>query len=394
MTARWQLTWTAPAGSGPAAPHGLPHRAGGRWAEPAGLDGNGGRHRPLPTYHLERTRGLAAATPYHYQVSCAQCRRAWVNPPGKPPGTSAAAAWRCGSRPPIPLTAHAWPAAHRAGHPDLGARMPRTVTLDVTAQGAGGGGWYRALRFGQAARGPYWLPASAVRGHGRHHRPAPGPRRPRGPAEHRHAGPGGPDLERARHRRYGGPATGCGGRAARRPGPPSTCRPGRPHLYLYGQRRDHGYAATSTGCRRRRRRATGPAARALTAAVTPPPPRRPRPTSVPPRPRPPRVQLAWDPVPGASGYDVEIQQSHGDSYVLLPATGTFALRTGPETTDSVTVTVTRPGTTLQLDGAARQAMAAGACSCAPPMRGVTPHGASVSVSNDPASSWRPVRPPG
>ena len=95
------------------------------------------------------------------------------------------------------------------------------------------------------------------------------------------------------------------------------------------------------------------------------------------------LQLAWDPVPGATGYDVEIGQSHGDSYVLLPATGTFALRTGPETTDSVTVTVTRTGTTLQLTG-----LPASYGSWSLFVRATNAGGNSawrgVSVSNDPA----------
>ncbi len=38
---------------------------------------------------------------------------------------------------------------------------------------------------------------------------------------------------------------------------------------------------------------------------------------------------------GATGYDVEIQQSHGASYVLLPQSGTFSLRTGPAAMDTV-----------------------------------------------------------
>ena len=36
------------------------------------------------------------------------------------------------------------------------------MKLDVVGQGAGGGGWYRVLRFGESASGPYWLPAASV----------------------------------------------------------------------------------------------------------------------------------------------------------------------------------------------------------------------------------------
>ena len=33
---------------------------------------------------------------------------------------------------------------------------------DLVGQGPGGGGWYRLLRFGQGASGPYWVAAAAV----------------------------------------------------------------------------------------------------------------------------------------------------------------------------------------------------------------------------------------
>ena len=36
------------------------------------------------------------------------------------------------------------------------------MSLDLAAQDAGGGGWYRLLRFGAGADGPYWLPADTV----------------------------------------------------------------------------------------------------------------------------------------------------------------------------------------------------------------------------------------
>ena len=105
-------------------------------------------------------RGLAAATTYHYQVSARNAGGV-----GQPSGETSGQ-----SRPQLalratatyPLTAHAWPAA-TAPVTQTWSAHDAQVVLDLTAQGAGGGGWYRALRFGQAARGPYWLPASAVR---------------------------------------------------------------------------------------------------------------------------------------------------------------------------------------------------------------------------------------
>ena len=67
------------------------------------------------------------------------------------------------------------------------------------------------------------------------------------------------------------------------------------------------------------------------------------------------VQLAWDPVPGATSYDVELRQSwyaadHLEARVRLPLVGTVTLRTGHETTDTVTVTVLRTGTLVELTG--------------------------------------------
>ena len=89
---------------------------------------------------------------------------------------------------------------------------------------------------------------------------------------------------------------------------------------------------------------------ALSASVTPPPPPADLTYFGAAQTGVTTVEAAWDPVPGASGYDVEIQQSHGAAYVRLPQAGTFALRTGPETTDTVTVTVARTGTTATVSG--------------------------------------------
>ena len=102
---------------------------------------------------------MAAATVYHYRVT-------GRNAAGL--GTPAAET-RGTTRPQVslsatatyPLTAHQWPAA-TAPVSHTWDTHDATVQLDVVAQGAGGGGWYRALRFGESAGGPYWLPAPAV----------------------------------------------------------------------------------------------------------------------------------------------------------------------------------------------------------------------------------------
>ena len=104
-------------------------------------------------------RGLPASTVYHYRVSAR-------SPVG---GGTVSAAASGTTRPQLtllatatyPLTAHQWPAA-TAPVTHTWSAHAATVNLDLVGQGAGGGGWWRGLRFGHAASGPYWLPASAV----------------------------------------------------------------------------------------------------------------------------------------------------------------------------------------------------------------------------------------
>ena len=104
-------------------------------------------------------RGLPASTVYHYRVSA----RSRVG------GGTASAAASGTTRPqltllataPYPLTAHQWPAA-TAPVTHTWSAHDASVSLDLVGQGAGGGGWWRGLRFGHAASGPYWLPAAAV----------------------------------------------------------------------------------------------------------------------------------------------------------------------------------------------------------------------------------------
>ena len=104
-------------------------------------------------------RGLPASTVYHYRVSA----RSSVG------GGTASAAASGTTRPQLtllatatyPLTAHQWPAA-TAPVTHTWSAHAATVSLDLVGQGAGGGGWWRGLRFGHTASGPYWLPAAAV----------------------------------------------------------------------------------------------------------------------------------------------------------------------------------------------------------------------------------------
>ena len=78
--------------------------------------------------------------------------------------------------------------------------------------------------------------------------------------------------------------------------------------------------------------------------------------------------------------------------MLLPQSGTFRLRTGPETTDTATVTVARTGTTLRLTG-----LPSGYSSWSLYLRATNAGGhsnwASASVSNDPQTWPRPAHQP-
>ncbi len=335
-----QLSWTAPADAGtqPLTGYRIERALDAdtlSWADAVADTGN--------TDVTWTDSGLTAATTYHYRVSAINA--VGVGDPGataqgqtRPQLTLLATAT-------YPLTAHAWPVA-TAPVTYTWSAQDATVHLDVVAQGAGGG-WYRALRFGESAGGPYWLPASAVSVTGAT------TLLPQAPAA-----PG--DLQTTETQgqvtlSWGPPATGgpvTGYRLWRQTGEAAwailaaeleattftytdtTVTTGTTYQY-----RLQAQAAAGYGVR------TAP----LTAEVTPPPP--PDLTYVgAAQTAATTVVMAWDPVPGATSYDVEIQQSHGTTFVLLPQTGTFALSTGAETTDTVTVTVTRTDTTLQLTG--------------------------------------------
>ena len=103
--------------------------------------------------------GLAAVTTYHYRVSARNSVGAG-SPSGETSGTTRPQAALLATAT-YPLTAHQWPAA-TAPTSHTWTAHDAALKLDVVGQGPGGGGWYRVLRFGQGASGPYWLPAAAV----------------------------------------------------------------------------------------------------------------------------------------------------------------------------------------------------------------------------------------
>ena len=102
--------------------------------------------------------GLDAATTYRYRVSARNSvgvgdASASAEGRTRPQAALAAAAT-------YPLTAHQWPEA-TAPETHSWPQHDAAVQLDIAARDAGGS-WYRVLRFGQGADGPYWLPAAAV----------------------------------------------------------------------------------------------------------------------------------------------------------------------------------------------------------------------------------------
>ena len=288
---------------------------------------------------------LTAATTYHYQVT-GRNAAGLGTPSHEAPGTTRPQA-ALQATAPYPLTVHQWPGA-TAPVSHTWTAHDATVKLDVVAQGAGGGGWYRVLRFGQSASGPYWLLATAVTVTGATTDVPQAPGVPGGLQT--------TDLQGQVTLTWRAPTTGgtvTGYRLWRQTGAAAwAALDVRLDAAALTYTDTTVTAATTYQYRLQAQAAAGYGVRtaALTAVVT-----------TLPAPADPSyfaaaqtaattLDLAWDPVPTATGYDLEISQSHGDSYVRLPAAGTFALRTGPETTDTGTVTVTGTGTTRRLTG--------------------------------------------
>ena len=150
-----QLTWTAPTTGG-----GAP--AGYRIERSADVDPRVWTEIVADTGTTAPTwddQGLAAATVYHYRVTGRNAAGLGPSSPEAAGTTRPQAALRATA--PYPLTAHRWPETV-APVTHTWPAQDTTVTLDVAGQVRGTHGWYRVLRFGQAAHGPYWLPAAAI----------------------------------------------------------------------------------------------------------------------------------------------------------------------------------------------------------------------------------------
>ena len=288
--------------------------------------------------------GLDGGTTYHYRVSARNSVGVGL-PSGETDGTTRPQAALLATAS-YPLTAHQWPAAtaptsHTWTAHDAAAR------LDVVGQGPGGGGWYRVLRFGESANGPYWLPAAAVSVTGA---VTDVPEAPGVPGELRTTETRGRVVLTWNYPATGGTVTGH--RLWRQTGEAAwsvltDSLDGAAYEYA-----DSDVAIGSTYQYRLQAQSEagyGPRTVALPVTVLPPPPLDPAyfggaQTGA------AAVDLAWDAVAEATGYEIEIRQSHGDTYVRLPAAGTFSLRTGPEAADTVTVTVAGTGTARRLTG--------------------------------------------
>ena len=151
---RMVLAWTAPATGGIVAGYRIERAADATprvWTVVAADTGT--------TDTTWSDGGLAADTVYRYRVT-ARNAGGLGTPSAEARGrTRPQAALKAGAT--YPLEARAWPAAE-APVTHTWTEHDAQALLDIAAQGAGGGGWYRVLRFGHAEDGPYWLPADTV----------------------------------------------------------------------------------------------------------------------------------------------------------------------------------------------------------------------------------------
>ncbi len=148
------LTWTAPPTGTPAIGYRIERSADVTprvWTEVVSDTGN--------THVTWRDRGLAAATVYHYRVTGRNA--AGLGTPSAVTQGKTRPQLALKATAPYPLKAYQWPAT-TAPVTHTWTAHDTTVSLDMVGQVSGPNGWWRVLRFGEAASGPYWLPTDAT----------------------------------------------------------------------------------------------------------------------------------------------------------------------------------------------------------------------------------------
>ena len=149
-----QVTWTRPADDSAITGYRMERSADVMprvWSEVVADSGT--------TDTLWADSGLTAATVYHYRVTARSA--AGLGTVSADVVASTRPQLQLNTQATYPVTARAWPAAEAPATQTWDAH-DATVQLDVVGQVSGTDGWWRALRFGESASGPYWLPGSAV----------------------------------------------------------------------------------------------------------------------------------------------------------------------------------------------------------------------------------------
>ena len=149
-----QLTWQAPADHSVVTGHRIERSADVNprvWTEVVADTGS--------TDTAWSDSGLAAATAYHYRVTARSAAGPGTVSEEISGTTRPQASLKATAA--YPLKAHADPQA-TAPATHTWAAHDASVKLDIAGQVSGTDGWWRVLRFGASADGPYWLPAAAV----------------------------------------------------------------------------------------------------------------------------------------------------------------------------------------------------------------------------------------
>ncbi len=338
------LAWTAPTAGGPVTGYRIERAAAADplvWTEATADTGSA-----ATTWN---DGGLPADTVHHYRVTARNAGGL-----GAPSATAQGRTRPQGRFGPeygsYPLTAHAWPEAS-APVTHIWPAADASAVHDLAGRRSGGDRWYRLLRFGQAADGPYWVPAEALATTGAARLPEvpEAARRLAAVAAHSHVlltwqapATGGTVTGYRLWRRTGatGPFTVLGTdlAAAVLRHVDDTVAAGAHYAYRLQALADAG---------------AGPRTEAVAVAVPLAGPTAPQLLATPPdlqgvQTGTGALQLRWDAVAAAAAYEVRLWQAWTDPatqrqhtrWVTLAATGATRLQTGPDTHASLTLALT------------------------------------------------------